>query len=219
MNQYVWYACYGSNLCRERFLLYILGGRLEHFDRVYRGCSNKSLPIKDSAITIPYELYFAKESETWENKSIAFIKSKRDKTKKTLSRIYLVTKEQFIEINLQEQQNGKDSFYDTSNINLQLAKEKGFSFVGNENDYQWYGRIIYIGEKEDFPVFSFTAKWRDEDIICSKPGDKYLKKMIKGIKEGFGLNDGQILNYLIEKCGIKNNLSRKHLQNLINEAK
>ena len=42
----VWYACYGSNLLKERFLCYIRGGRPIGAQRTFYGCKNKKEPKK-----------------------------------------------------------------------------------------------------------------------------------------------------------------------------
>lgn len=40
----VWYASYGANLLRERFMFYVQGGVLKGSDRQYPGCRDKSEP-------------------------------------------------------------------------------------------------------------------------------------------------------------------------------
>ena len=57
-DKYVWYACYGSNLLKERFMGYILGGGIKGEG----GCRDKTPPIKEMQITISHVLYFSKRS-------------------------------------------------------------------------------------------------------------------------------------------------------------
>ena len=212
-SEYIWYACYGSNLYKKRFLLYILGGSLESSNRIHLGCSNKELPKRDSTITIPFELYFSKKSKAWENMAISFVKSKKDESARTLSRLYLVTVEQYTEIIMQE--NGKNPSYMKPEIDFQLTIKTGVSTIGDKDDYLRYGKLLYISEKEGFPIFSFTAKWADETIKCEKPGGKYLKAVINGIKESFDLSHDEIFNYLKNRCGIKSKISEIELYELI----
>lgn len=47
-------------------------------------------------------MYFAKSSGNWENGGVAFIKTNLDEKKQTLGRMYLITKEQFIDVVKQE---------------------------------------------------------------------------------------------------------------------
>ncbi len=97
-KSYVWYACYGSNLCKERFLWYIQGGGPKNNS----GCRDKSLLIVDRPYTIHNELYFANQSRTWGNKGVAFLKLEKNEKIKTLGRAYLITSEQFEDIRKQE---------------------------------------------------------------------------------------------------------------------
>jgi len=49
-KQYIWYACYGSNLLKERFMHYI-GERVCRFNSAsYSGCTDQSEPLEDRAL-------------------------------------------------------------------------------------------------------------------------------------------------------------------------
>lgn len=100
-RDYIWYACYGSNLLEERFLIYITGGKLSINPLCDNyGCDDRRPPRDKRAVLIPYDLYFAKSSSKWEYKGVAFL----DHTKPglTLGRMYLITREQFEDVKLQE---------------------------------------------------------------------------------------------------------------------
>ena len=214
MEKYIWYAAYDSNLYIGRFLLYIRGGKAIYVDKEYAGCTNKSLPIKDSICYIEHELYFAKKAKQWENKSVAFIKSKPGKEKETICKIYLITEEQFVEVNQQE--NGEPPDFQTSRLDLDAIKHQKITYVtSNNNSFQWYGKILYIGEKEGYPIYTFTAKWNDDYEDYAAPCVNYLTTIIKGLKEGCGLDDIQIYEYLKGKSGIKDFLPEKSLMKLI----
>jgi len=43
-QEYVWYVGYGSNLNKQRFLCYILGGTPKYGCKPNEGCINKTLP-------------------------------------------------------------------------------------------------------------------------------------------------------------------------------
>ena len=87
-SNYVWYACYGSNLLEERFNEYLLR------------TTSKQIPIESKPITLNYVMYFAKNSTRWNNKGVAFLDAN---TKgETLGWKYLITKEQFNEIQKME---------------------------------------------------------------------------------------------------------------------
>ncbi len=84
VSNYVWYACYGSNILDERFEKYIERTTL------------KQKPIASKPIIIPYELYFAKKSRKWNNSGVAFLDYQTSSI--TYGWMYLITREQFNEI-------------------------------------------------------------------------------------------------------------------------
>ena len=130
-DKLVWYVAYGSNLLRERFMIYINGGRFKANGKPYDGCKNKTPPIKDKPYLLPYELYFGNESPSWDMKGVAFIDANKEGI--TLGRAYLITEEQFLEIQSQEGCSDK-----------------------------WYGHIVKIAnDSENIPYNSFTSKKRN----------------------------------------------------------
>jgi hypothetical protein len=98
-SRLVWYAAYGSNLCRERFLCYIRGGTLPNSKRTYAGCDDKSLPRDTRSIVIHHRLFFAGTSG-WGNKAMDFIRSARDG--QSYGRLSLITFPQFDQLIEQE---------------------------------------------------------------------------------------------------------------------
>lgn len=66
-KNYVWYACYGSNMLRERFLLYVQGGTIviNGKEKSYDGCKDTSAPCDDRPYILDHKLYFAGPSRTW----------------------------------------------------------------------------------------------------------------------------------------------------------
>jgi len=95
----IWYAAYGSNMCRERFMKYIngvpgaLGSRRN-------GCFDKTPPAADIAFPMHYELYYGNESGTWQGGGVAFID--KDRHDNTLGRAWLITRGQLRDIHRQE---------------------------------------------------------------------------------------------------------------------
>lgn len=217
MNDYVWYAAYGSNLNQERFSLYIAGGKAEYVDESYTGCSDKTPPVKVSAITIYNDLYFSQSSKIWKDGAIAFITTSEETYTTTLCRLYLIDKKQLVEI---IQKENDSSEYDPHfNIDFELVQKKGFLLVGNDDEFQWYGKILYLGSKDKFPIFTFTAKWNDSEIIPAVPSEQYIITIVRGLLDGFELDDLQICQYLLKKRGIKNQFSSDQINLLVHKAK
>lgn len=205
-KKHIWYASYGSNLCEERFLCYIRGGQPEGAAKSYLGCSDKTLPVDKKEIYICSEIYFAKNSGNWENGGVAFIKTNFDEQMQTLGRMYLITKEQFIDVVKQE-----TDFKSVLIINFERAISEGSLVFRNGS---WYNKIIFLGKWCDYPIFTFTNQ--DNISPTTKPNNKYLRTIVKGIQETYDhLNTSEIVNYLISKQGIANNFSRVDLEKLI----
>ena len=87
-STHVWYACYGSNINKNRFMKYI------------NGCTDKTPPAEDRPFRFGHNIYFAKSSTIWNGGGKAFI----DDTApgEALGRIYKITKAQFDEIKIAE---------------------------------------------------------------------------------------------------------------------
>ncbi|MBM7655363.1 hypothetical protein [Neobacillus cucumis] len=202
-EKYVWYASYGSNINTERFLCYIKGGKPEGSTKVETGCKDPSLPIASSTFTMNYPLYFAKEARKWGSKGVAFIDLTEDPGCATLSKRYLITLEQFRDIVSQEN-NGIDFHIDMDEV------IKNGSKVFRD---AWYGNILYLGEEEGYPVFSFTAPWNINDVESKKPSHAYLTTIIKGLKVDYP--NEEIFHYLQTKPGIKDHYTEDELKKLI----
>lgn len=80
---YVWYACYGSNINRERFMRYIVR------------CSDTTPPVEDRPYAFAHPVFFGGHSAIWENKGTAFLDVWSEGA--ALGRIYKITEEQYRE--------------------------------------------------------------------------------------------------------------------------
>ncbi len=96
----VWYACYGSNLNADRFRAYIEGTVNPANGIPENGCTDKSLWTDTKVRTFRGQLYFAKSSRKWDHGGVAFIDPDMNDT--IYMRLYLITREQFFEVQKQE---------------------------------------------------------------------------------------------------------------------
>ncbi len=87
-TEYVWYACYGSNINLARFMKYI------------NNCTDKTPPVEDRPYKFNHNIYFAKSSERWENCGVAFLDDTCEG--EALGRIYKITRKQYEEVIQQE---------------------------------------------------------------------------------------------------------------------
>jgi hypothetical protein len=207
----VWYAVYGTNLNEQRFSCYIKGGTPEGTSKFDMGCRDKTPAIDGGMISIPFQLYFTKNSSRWGNKAVGFLGLEINPAIRTLGRKYLITKEQFEDVFRQE---NNISVKQTLNIDFRKAREEGALTVKES----WYGRVIFLGMEEGFPIFTLTAYWDFKPEEALPPSRKYLKHVIKGIRQTYSMPDEQILEYLSQKPGISINLSEKELFDIIQES-
>jgi hypothetical protein len=118
----VWYVSYGSNLNRARFLAYVQGGRVPGNDVDHDGCTDPTPPCDDVATELHHSLYFAGWSQRWGGTSAAFVTvSVQDPP--CLTRAYLITQGQFVDVVRQENRLRAD-FADFGQ-RLHEAKEHG----------------------------------------------------------------------------------------------
>ncbi len=189
---HVWYVAYGSNLLYERFICYIKGGVAKGCKKNDQGCHDSTPPIKNKPCIINHELYFAKEGGIWGKGAASFLKPNKSQHQ-TYARQYLITSEQFKDIVLQE---NNVNIENAVNIDIDLieAKATGEFNIGIKGEFEWYGRILYLGESEGHPMFTFTAKWNDAKK--EQPNKSYLNTIKKGLVETYELSDSEISQYL-----------------------
>lgn len=203
-ENYVWYASYGSNLSKDRFLCYIRGGKPKGAEKVEVGCRDKSLPLEEATFIMNYPLYFAKNSVRWQNQGVGFIGLIKDKRYETYSRKYLITTEQFVDV-VKQENNGVELEIDFNEV-----KAAGSMTLRDS----WYGTILYLGEEDGYSIFTFTGDF-DLDVPFSKPSKEYIRMIIEGLKKTIKLDNLEIINYLCTKPGIESNYSRQDLEKLM----
>lgn len=144
-DEYVWYACYGSNINIDRLMIYLNGDKNGEFGHV-EGCSDKTKPLESKPYIFDCPIYFAKHSNRW-NGGVAFLDY--ENTGSSYGKIYKLRMNQFKDILKQEQ--------------------------GTKS----YDAIIYVGDYEDLPIFTFTASYKRTDL--EHPSKEYCDVIKKGI--------------------------------------
>jgi hypothetical protein len=203
-KNFVWYMSYGSNLSRERFMCYIEGGTPEGSTTTEKGCRDTSAPIKDEFVEIPYPLYFAGRSGRWDA-APAFIGLEPVTNEKTIGRMYLITKGQFMDIAAQE--NGLDEL----DIDLDKVKNKKKLRVSG----RMYGTMLHVGQKDGYEIFSFTSNNDIQDVQFAKPSIAYLAMILSGILTNLSLTKEKAIEYLHVKPGVREYFSLNELKQLL----
>ncbi|WP_163970259.1 hypothetical protein [Oceanobacillus halotolerans] len=200
----VWYVSYGSNICEDRFLCYIYGGTPEGSEKREVGCHDKTPPKRSEKAEIPYPLYFAKEKSKWGKGGVAFIGNETKREELTIARKYLITAEQFCEVVEQENNNQR----------LDIDVNKIISEGHLDINAGWYGRLMYLGDKNGNPMFTFTNTEPMTDQTFTIPPSTYLSIIGRGLLE-LGLTDEAVAEYFLLKRGIKGKFTKESLYNYI----
>lgn len=98
-EEYIWYACYGSNINYERFMYYINGDEEKKYSSS-DGCKDKTEPLEERKYIFKCPIYFAGRSRRWGG-GIAFLDY--EKKGKSYGKIYKVKMSQFKGVLNQEQ--------------------------------------------------------------------------------------------------------------------
>lgn len=165
-GDYIWYVAYGSNMLYERFMHYIKGEICRFNQRKYDGCRDKTPPLAMGKRIIPYEMYMARQSPSWQQSGVAFIDPYKDG--ETWGRMYLISREQFSDIQKQE----GSCWYDTQ---LELGEHLGIPVKTLTSDKKQkennasleYQAVVEAGIRE-----AYTEKTEEEVL-------EYLRKLFK----------------------------------------
>ena len=197
----VWYSSYGSNLFRERLLLYIEGGSMEGISRVYKGSRDKMPPIDDIPVKYDHSVFFAGASKSWDNGGVGFLDPSPGG--QGLGRAYRITSDQFDDIITQE--NGGD---------VDVLKPKVWAFdkaIGGQAalESSAYGNLVHVGDYQGAPVMLFTTSNTSEDVMSgtakvrktvpfksNSPSLDYVDTIGRGIQETFGLDRFEVADYI-----------------------
>jgi hypothetical protein len=202
----VWYACYGSNLDRERFMCYIAGGKPPGRMWSERGCRDKTPPREDRLGRLPYALYFAGYAMTWAG-APAFIDAVAGGVD-SLARQYLISEEQFIDVLRQENPRAPED------LDLTQLREAGRIELGAGA----YDLALCPGEEDGRPVFTFTASTPLSEREPAKPAVAYLQTIMRGLRQISNRGAGEISEYLSACPGVAAHYDQNDLEEIYASA-
>ena len=198
----LWYASYGSNLSRDRFLCYLRGGRPEGATRTYPGARDRSHPVADEPFMLPGQVFFGWHSPTWDG-GIAFYDSAAPG--QSLGRAYLITEGQFADVAAQEMH--RDPSQD---LDLSTVLEERQHQVGPGR----YESLHLVGELGGQPVITFTSP-DDAELPHNPPSEPYLAMVARGLRETHGHSDDALADYLLGCPGVSPHWSREEVCGLL----
>ncbi|ESQ31827.1 hypothetical protein EUTSA_v10003787mg [Eutrema salsugineum] len=199
----VWYASFGSNMWKPRFLCYIQGGQVEGMKRACVGSMDKSPPKEIMWETFPHRLFFGRESTvTWGVGGVAFTNPLANLTDQTHMCLYRITLEQFNDVLFQE--NGLKVDSDSPLFDLaalQLVENKGSIPLEAASD-GWYGNVVCLGKQCDIPILTMTCtlsaveNFISGEIPLRPPSKAYANTLVRGLVEGGRFSEEEAVAYI-----------------------
>lgn len=211
----VLYASYGSNLLRERLLVYILGGSIHGNQRVFPGARCRASPARDVTIRVPYRLRFAREGRNWGQGGVCFLDVSRavadEEREGTVVRGYELSLAQFNCIVRQENDHTAEAVPQLSPAQLRQLVDAGPGSAVCLLRQSWYGHLVFLGvgrvgvsaqdaAVDDLPLLTFTS---DPDELRglphNPPSPAYLSVILRGLLQ-CGLSRAAALRYLLARA-------------------
>ncbi|KAI5007834.1 hypothetical protein ZWY2020_008882 [Hordeum vulgare] len=209
---YVWYASFGSNMWKPRFLCYIEGGKVNGMRISCFGSHDTSPPRGTMWRTVPHRLFFGRSSTpAWGTGGVAFLNPEINYNAESYVCMYKITLEQFNDVLFQENSLVKDNSEDgklespsspliglseiesvSSNKALHLEPIKG----------SWYSNVLYLGEEDGLPILTMTcssaavARHKSGELPLAPPSETYSATLIKGLVEGKQLDANEAASYI-----------------------
>lgn len=188
----LWYAAFGSNLSRDRFLVYLEGGVPPHSPnpKPQPGARDSSLPTGEWTGEVDAELYFGASSKRWGGGGVAFLDvdpaSWTRPAPRAQMRAYQISLSQLEDVFAQE--NGLD---ETPTIDIDALLAAGQLDALST----WYGRLAVVGTHDGAPLVTITSSTRHAP---NDPSFPYARTIVAGLVEACGLSVDEALAYLRE---------------------
>ncbi|CAN7024431.1 unnamed protein product [Brassica oleracea var. botrytis] len=174
----VWYASFGSNMWKPRFLCYIQGGQAAGMKKACVGAMDKTPPKETTWGT------FCSTLELFSDLSV-FLKD---------------SLEQFNDVLFQENGMKVDSdspLFDLSA--LQLVQNNGSIPLAKAG---WYGNVVCAGKESDIPILTMTCtlsvleKFTSGEVPLRPPAKAYANTLVMGLVEGGRLSEEEAWAYI-----------------------
>ncbi|CAG7860283.1 unnamed protein product [Brassica rapa] len=205
----VWYASFGSNMWKPRFLCYIQGGQAAGMKKACVGAMDKTPPKETTWGTFPNRLFFGRESTvTWGEGGSAFLNPLTNLSDQSHMCFYRIQSflfswnrlEQFNDVLFQE--NGMKVDSDTPLFDLaamQLVQNNGSIPLAKAG---WYGNVVCVGKESDIPILTMTCtlsvleKFTSGEVPLRPPAKAYANTLVMGLVEGGRLSEEEAWAYI-----------------------
>ena len=198
---HVWYASYGSNLSRDRFLCYLQGGRPEGATRTYPGARDQSHPAADAPFALPGQVFFGWHSPTWDG-GIAFY----DRGVGPGAGPRLPHHRGAV----RRRRGPGDAPRAGEDLDLSTVLAERRHSVGPGR----YESLHLVGELGGHPVITFTSP-DDAELPHNPPSEPYLAMVARGLRETHEHSEDELADYLLGCPGVSPHWSRDEVRELL----
>ncbi len=188
-DQLIWYVAYGSNLLRDRFLSYLTGGAGPGRSGAHDGARDTTPPRADRTLTIGRQLIFTGKSIRWNGGGVCAVvpTGSTDGAARCLGRGWLITAGQLADVWRQEN-GGRDP----GTISWGELPERGRIDLDDGR----YRRLDWLGFIDGVPSVTITCT--EEMLVeTNPPNADYVAMMMQGLRESWGLDSAQAVDYLV----------------------
>ena len=185
---FVWYAAYGTNLSPARLACYLSGGRPPGAQRHYDGCRDPSPPRDARPVQLRGRLSFAGESSVWGGGMAFFTSDAGGGGGVVHARAYLLRLEQLGDLVAQE---ARRPVGRTSCSPDRRPTRHGLSRV--------YDVLLDVGDLEGHRMLTLTGTTVPP---ANAPAAPYVRTMLEGLADGFGLDPDERVAYLAAADGV-----------------
>ncbi|KAI9088396.1 hypothetical protein K1719_029845 [Acacia pycnantha] len=202
-NIFIWYASYGSNMWKSRFLCYIAGGKVEGMQLQCSGAMDTNPPKEILWKTFPCRLFFGRDSSyTWGPGGVAFIDPERKHEDNTYMCLYRISLEQFNDLLLMENglsHNVGSPLLDATALDDATSKEFNSQEVIKDG---WYGNVVYLGKEQNIPILTMTClhsnieSFKSGKLPLRAPSKAYANTLTRGLVEGEQLSEAEAIAYI-----------------------
>jgi len=207
-DAHVWYATYGTGLSKENFMQQIDGGSHEGSSRVFPGCNDKTPPLHDAFLSLPYAMYFAGHSPAWGGSSYINILPEPSQSAHTIARAYLITVKQFEEIVAHHNDRAA-----VQALPLKEAMQYGHATIGDGSGH--YDELVFCGNKDGLPIFTVTAV--KPELPYTPPNPLYTRMVCKGLSENAEFDRREAIEYMLAAPGIAGHYKKQDLAKFFKE--
>lgn len=201
----VWYASFGSNMWKSRFICYIEGGQVEGMKNPCSGSLDKRPPKEIIWKTVPHRLFFGRDhTKTWGPGGVAFLDPESNSQDKAYMCMYRITLEQFNDVLVQENVPGYDMsspLFDLTDLDS-VMKNQYFSVEALEGG--WYYNVVHMGNENGIPILTMTCtisgveNFKSGKFPLSAPAKGYVNILVRGLEEGKQLSEEEAMAYILE---------------------